>query len=195
MSLPTLPQGRWHFPESTRIPHLDQQTLLQRLLLGITRRQAGADSNLNVFLILARLGRIFPRYLLFLSHMLMKGRIARIDKERIILRAAWRMGCVYEWGHHAHMARDLGVSESVIRSLAEEDCAGWDSRLRAFVRATDELIAGQRLSDETWASLKQQLSNDQCVEFCMLVGHYMMVAMTINAAGVRLEPGYLDGVQ
>ena len=34
--------------------------------------------------------------------------------------------------------------------------------------------------------------DDQLVEFCMLVGHYLMVAMTINSCGLVLEPGYLD---
>lgn len=79
---------------------------------------AARGEDLNVFTVLARLGGIFLPYLLFLSQILMKGRI----------------------------------------------------------------------------SLREQLSEDQAVEFCMLVGHYVMVAGTINTLGVRLEPGYLKDI-
>ena len=189
-----LPAGQWIIPEKSRLPELAdaEQSLLQKLLLKITRNQAGSKDNLNVFLMLARLGAIFPRYLLFLSHILMKGRISRADKERIILHAAWRLGCVYEWGHHAHMAKELGISDAEIQSLASSHASRWDERLSAFVKGVDELIDDKRLSDQTWGRLSKHLTPDQMVEFCMLVGHYIMVAISINSTGVKLEPGYLD---
>ena len=62
------------------------------------------------------------------------------------------------------------------------------------MRAADELIEHRVLSDAAWRSLAAELTDDQLVEFCMLVGHYLMVAMTINSCGLELEPGYLDGL-
>lgn len=194
MSSLKLPPGNWYHPERSRIPALPkaQQGPLQKLLLAVTRRQAKSADNLNVFMMLARLGAIFPRYLLFLSHILMKGRISRVDKERIILHAAWRLGCVYEWGHHAHMARELGIADEEIQSLASTHSKRWDGRLQALVQGVDELIDNKRLSDATWAALSRFYSPEQMVEFCMMVGHYIMVAVTINSTGVQLEPGYLN---
>jgi alkylhydroperoxidase family enzyme len=176
--LPALPPGSWHYPAGSRIDlaPVAKQTLLQKLLLTMTRRQAKADHDLNVFKALARLGGIFMPYLLFLRQILTKGRISRADKERIILRVAWRVGCVYEWGHHVHMAAELGIRNEEIRSLAQPESASWDRRLRTFVEAADELVDQRLLSDETWGQLREQLSDDQAVEFCMLVGHYVMVA-------------------
>ena len=196
MERPALPPGSWHQPTTARLEGIPvaRQTALQKLLLRITRRQAKADEDLNVFTVLARLGGIFLPYLLFLSQILTKGRISRLDKERIILRVAWRVGCVYEWGHHVQMAKDLGIRDEEIRSLAESQSASWDRRLRTLIQAADELIDRRLLSDETWALLREQLSEDQAVEFCMLVGHYVMVAGTINTLGVRLEPGYLQDI-
>jgi alkylhydroperoxidase family enzyme len=112
--------------------------LIQKFFLWITRRGAKSATNLNVFAVFARLGAIFPRYLLFLSHILMKGKISREDKERIILRLAWRVGCVYEWTHHVHMARDLGIADSLIYSLADKSSPLWDEKLTAYVMAVDE---------------------------------------------------------
>lgn len=196
MELPTLPPGSWHQPASSRFQPtpIARRTALQKLLLGITRRRAKADEDLTVFTVLSRLGGIFLPYLLFLSQILIKGRISRADKERIILRVAWRVGCVYEWGHHVHMATELGVSDDEIRSLAEPQSASWDRRLRTLVQAADELVDRRLLSYETWDLLREQLSEDQAIEFCMLVGHYVMVAGTINTLGVRLEPGYLKDI-
>ncbi len=117
MELPTLPPGSWHQPAIPRCQPapVARQTALQKLLLGVTRRRAKADEDLHVFTVLSRLGGIFLPYLLFLSQILMKSRISRVDKERIILRVAWRVGCVYEWGHHVHMATELGVAGEVSR--------------------------------------------------------------------------------
>lgn len=191
-----LPPGPWyvpHRPSLERVPPA-QQSLVTRLMLGVVRRAAATSEDLEVFVVLSRLGPLFPRYLLFLSHLLRRGAIPRADKERIILRVAWRLGCIYEWGHHATMARDLGVSADEIRSIAEETSDRWTPRLRTLLAATDEILERRRFGDDTWASLREELREDQLVELCFVVGHYVMVAGTINGMSVRLEPGYLRGI-
>jgi 4-carboxymuconolactone decarboxylase len=187
-----LPPGTWRYSCVDRLTPrpASQRNIRQKLLLALTRRQAGVVRDLHVFLMLARLGSIFPRYLLFLSHLLMKGRIARADKERIILHVAWRLGCVYEWGHHFQIAQALGLNETDILSVAQQYSDRWDQRLTCLIAGADEIIDDKCLSEATWNRLARHLSEEQLVEFCMLVGHYMMVAVTIHSTGVRLEPEY-----
>lgn len=189
-----LPEGPWVHSSRQRIAGLplSEQGFFARRLLGLTRRNAGSETNLFVFTLLARLGRMFFPYLMFLSQVLMKGGISRVDKERIILRVAWRIGCVYEWGHHVEMARDLGLTDEDILGIAMEDNPEWDPRLRALVTATDELLRDRRVSNLALDALRDHLDENQMVEFCMLVGHYVMVAGLINTAGLQLEPGYVD---
>lgn len=196
MNAARLPAGRWHVPGQTRVSGLprEEQGPATRFFLGLTRRASGGDKVLDVFSLLARLGAMFPRYLLFLSHILKGGSIGRADKERIILRVAWRVGCIYEWGHHVPMARELGISDDEILSLAQEDSPHWDDRTRTFLRAADELVERRVLGDDAWQALAAELTENQLVEFCMLVGHYLMVAMTINTCGLELEPEYLDAL-
>ena len=193
MSKLVFPPGEWH-SKDVRVPPLqrNEQSFLQKLLLRLTRRAAKAPCNLNVFLVFARLGPIFPRYLLFLSHLLMKGRLSRVDKERVILHLAWRLGCRYEWVHHFHMAAELGLSTEQILSMAQRASTLWDERTRCLVLAADELLDKTVLTDMTWAQLRPHLNADETVELCMLVGHYVMVAMTINATGIQPEPQYLE---
>ena len=43
------------------------------------------------------------------------------------------------------------------------------------------------ISDEVWAELRPLLSDEQLIEVCMLVGHYGMLAGTLNSLGVPLD--------
>ncbi|GAB4564147.1 MAG: hypothetical protein Tsb0020_13960 [Haliangiales bacterium] len=191
-----LPKGPWHRAHKSRLSHPSARSysLTQRFWLWLVRQKSNSERDLNVFSALVKLGPIFPRYLLFLSHILPKGQIARADKERIILRVAYRMGCIYEWGHHSHFADQLGISAADVCALAEPVFVSGDERLSAFVAGVDELIDERAVGDETWSRLAAVLTEAQLVEFCMLVGHYIMIAGFINSVGVTLEPGYLEGI-
>lgn len=193
MSEHQLPPGTWHVPGDARVSPLpkNQRGFVPNALLAIVRRQAGVDRDPNFLSILPRLGAIFFYYALFAGQLLMKGRISRADKERIILRTVWRLGCIYEWVHHVRFARELGVTDAEISSLAEEQSGLWSARTRALVMATDDLVQRRRIGDAAWAQLRRELSEDQAVEFCMIVGHHVMVVGMINSLDIRVEPGYL----
>ena len=53
-------------------------------------------------------------------------------------------------------------------------------------RAADELHEERRVSDATWDELRPLLSDQQLIELCLLVGHYEMLAMTLNS--LQVEP-------
>ena len=52
--------------------------------------------------------------------------------------------------------------------------------------AAEELLNTRTLSDETWQALRGELSERHLIELPMLVGHYEMLAMTINS--LRIQP-------
>ncbi len=62
----------------------------------------------------------------------------------------------------------------------------WTDRQRTVLTAVDALVRDGDVNDETWASLRRHLSERDCIEFCLLVGHYVMLAMTI--AALRIQP-------
>jgi len=55
-----------------------------------------------------------------------------------------------------------------------------------LLRAADEMHATRTLSDELWGALRPLLNDQELIELCMLIGHYEMLAMTLNA--LRVEP-------
>jgi AhpD family alkylhydroperoxidase len=130
----------------------------------------------------------------FLLQLLKRGRLSPVERELVILRVAWRLGCVYEWGHHVHTAKRLGVTDSEIETITTDAAAGGSSRLAAFLTATDELLADRALSGETWALARRFASDDELLELCLLVGHYVMVAITLNSVGVQLEDEFVTAL-
>jgi AhpD family alkylhydroperoxidase len=191
-----LPAGSWNILDAPRVLPLDRRSVpvLGRLVLAFIRRAEGTHADFNVFTTLARLGTIFPAHIVFLLQLLKRGRLSPVERELVILRVAWRLGCVYEWGHHVQTAKRLGVTDSEIETITTDAAAGDSSRLAAFLTATDELLADRALSSETWALARRFASDDELLELCLLVGHYVMVAMTLNSVGVQLEDEFVTAL-
>ncbi len=184
-----LPAGDWHLAPHARVAPAAPRSLglTARLVLRVIRWRARAPHDYNVFRTLARLGGIFPAHAVFLSQILLKGRLPVAEKELVILRVAWRRGCVYEWSLHSPMATAAGVPEHHKHAAATESPRFDDPRLHALVRATDEILATGTLTDASWSALCDHCTHDEALELCMLIGHYVMIALTLNTVGVQVD--------
>jgi alkylhydroperoxidase family enzyme len=141
----------------------------------------------NIFTTLARHRRLFRRWLRFAAALMPRGTLPRADTELVILRVAHNCACEYEWRHHEHIAQTVGLSaQHVDRVRAGADADGWSGRQALLLRTADELHADRTISDALWGELRPLLSDVELIELCMLVGHYELLAMTLNA--LRVEP-------
>lgn len=159
-------------------------------------RAAGAVTGTEppkVFTTLARHPRLFRRWLRFASALMPGGVLRRAETELVILRVAHNCRSDYEWGQHERLAVAAGLArEDVERVRSGPGAGGWSDRQELLLRAADELHAERTISDSLWAELRPVYSDRELIELCMLVGHYEMLAMTLNALGVqpdRLRPG------
>jgi AhpD family alkylhydroperoxidase len=140
----------------------------------------------NLFTTLARHRGLFRKWLRFAGALMPGGRLPRADSELLILRVAHNTGCEYEWLHHERIAQHSGLSaEEVDRVRLGPEAEGWSPGQAVLLRATDELHSRHAISDEVWAQLSEALSEPQLIELCMLVGHYEMLAMTLNSLAVQ----------
>jgi alkylhydroperoxidase family enzyme len=105
----------------------------------------------------------------------------------VILRVASLAPSEYEWGHHERIAQRFGLDRAAIERVRDgADAEGWSPRHVAILRAVDELHATRTLADGTWDALRAAgLNETELIELPMLVGHYEMLAMTLNALRVR----------
>ncbi len=142
----------------------------------------------NIFLTLGRHPRLFAPWLAFAAQMMPRGALPREDTELLILRVAWNTRCRYEWDHHVRMGREAGLSDTDMERVCDgPEAEGWTERQRDLLAACDELHTEGVLSDATFERLSAHLNDKRLVEFCFLVGHYEMLAMTLLSLGVQPE--------
>jgi alkylhydroperoxidase family enzyme len=162
-----------------------------RVNLAIARLigAASGGGTPNVFTTLGRNRRLFRAWLRFAGRLMPGGALPRAHTELVILRVAHNCSCDYEWGHHEHLGRAAGLgSGEVERVRAGPGAAGWTEPQRLFLRAADELHEHRTISDELWEELRGLLDEPRLIELLMLIGHYEMLAMTLNALAVQPDP-------
>ncbi|HLQ16302.1 MAG TPA: carboxymuconolactone decarboxylase family protein [Candidatus Eisenbacteria bacterium] len=110
------------------------------------------------------------------------------ERELLILRAAWRCQSSYEWGQHARIAHQVGLTDAEIRRIAGgPDDTDWAPADALLLRAVDELVDERRLSDTTYMALAKRYEPARLLLLTMLAGHYVMLAGVLDAAGVEPE--------
>ncbi len=160
---------------------------LNARILGLLQRGARTSRPPHLFATLARHRRLFRAWLLFAGTLMPRGRLPRAETELVILRVAHNSRCEYEWRHHERLARATGVSAAAIERVREgPEAPGWGTREQLLLRCTDALHERRELPDELWAKLSEVFSEVELVELVMLVGHYEMLATTIQA--LRIQP-------
>ena len=145
----------------------------------------------NIFSTLVQAPGLFRRWLPF-GGKLLSGKLPARDRELLILRTAWNCRAGYEWGHHVAIGLESGLTRQEVDRVPDGPAANWPTPDALLLQAADELHAEQRMSDATWEGLSSRYDTQQLIELPMLVGHYHLVAMTLNTLGVELEPGYED---
>jgi 4-carboxymuconolactone decarboxylase len=161
---------------------------LVRLVASLTARATRGEAP-RVFTTLGRHPRLFRTWLRFSATLLLRGDLPGADRELVILRTAWRSGSWYEWAQHGALAAGSGlVAHDLERVIEGPGAAGWRPRQRLLLMGTDELHDHRVITDRTWAALATELTERELIELCLLVGHYEMLAMTLNSLGVEAEP-------
>jgi AhpD family alkylhydroperoxidase len=144
----------------------------------------------NVFTTLARHPGLFRRWLVFAGGLMPGGKLPREETELAILRVAHNSGCAYEWDHHERIGRRAGLTAAEIERVREEAAPGsdWSGRKGLVLRAADALHTDGVIGDELWAELAAAFDERELIELCLLIGHYEMLAMTLNTLRVQLDP-------
>ena len=174
-------------PQAPRIhplPENERDDRARELLAQAGGPAAGAT---NIFATLVRHPGLFRWWLPF-GGKLLAGKLPARDRELLILRTGWNCRSDYEWAQHVRIARAAGVSDDEIaRVPAGAAGEGWSALDALLMTAADELHRDACLSDPTWVALAEHYDERQMVEVPMLVGHYHLVAFTLNSLGVQVE--------
>ncbi len=100
----------------------------------------------------------------------------------------WRAN--FEFWAHARLARNAGVSEGAIDAIGDgEQPFFGDERQQTVYQFGRELIENQRVSDETYESLKGMIGERGVFEVASVMGYYALVSIGLNTFNVAMPPG------
>lgn len=141
----------------------------------------------NVLLTLGRHRRLFRGWLRFAGRLMPGGLLARRETELVILRVAHLAGSDYEFAHHVRLGRRAGIGAAEVAAVRTgPDAQTWGARERELLATADALHARRDLDDAEWAALRVHLDEREAIELLLLVGHYEMLATTLQA--LRVQP-------
>lgn len=179
--------GRATSPRLAPLPEPERTESQRELLASVD--VGGPLGEANIFTTLVRAPRVFRRWLPF-GGALLRGSLPARDRELLILRTAVNCRAPYEWGQHVRLGELAGLSSDEIARVAEGPAAaGWSPDDELLLAVADELHATCTLSDARYAALAARYDEVQLIEVPMVVGHYHLVAMTLNALGVENDEG------
>lgn len=107
-------------------------------------------------------------------------------------RAGYTVGSQFVFSQHCKASRDVGLTEAQIEAIPNWQTADCYSPVeRAVLAYTDGLVLDRgRVSDGTFAALKEHLSDEEILEFTYITCTYMMHAVMSRA--LRLEYDDVD---
>ncbi len=150
----------------------------------------GTGTIFNIFRTLAHAPEALKRFNQWGGYILSdRNSLPARERELVILRTGFLCSAGYEWAQHEVIGKRVGLTDDEIaRIKAGPDADGWSAADAALLRATDDLVRDQFVSDASWAAL-DALSDRQKMDLVFTVGQYTQVSMMLNSFGVQLDEG------
>lgn len=174
-----------------RVPYLDRADLApeDRDIYDDLLAQRGEV--INLFRALAHTPGLLRRLLGYSTALRQTLRLDPWLRELAILTVGRVTGVEYEFTHHWHIARSLGVPREKLEALEGshvEDSPLWTGEERAVVRYSAEVTRGVATREETFRALRRFLDVPRLVELVQVVAYYNMIVRILGPLEIDLEP-------
>ena len=111
-------------------------------------------------------------------------------RELAILITAKHWSAQYEWFAHESHARKPGLPDDVIEAVRHGERPEFgDAAEEEIYDFCTELYENRRVSDGTYAKVEARFGNVGAVELAGLLGHYNLIAITLNVGEVSVPDG------
>lgn len=111
-------------------------------------------------------------------------------RELAILITAKHWKAQYEWFAHEKIAREAGLDGGIIEAIRTGRTPDFTEEAEEIVwRFATELYASRRVSDKAFAAAEKRFGLSGVVDLVGLMGHYNVIAMTLNSFEVEVPDG------
>ena len=146
-----------------------------------------APADLTIFQVLANAERAFKPIVDLIQALLSDvNALAPQLRQLAILEVSRSTGSDYEWAQQVALAREAGVSEEKITSLAQAggDAPLLDGNERLILRAVAEADRAGEVTEATVREMLDRFGPAALVELLLTVGHYRSMACVMRSAGL-----------
>ncbi|HVT25449.1 MAG TPA: carboxymuconolactone decarboxylase family protein [Rhizomicrobium sp.] len=144
--------------------------------------------NMNLHRTLAHSPEMLGLWLPWAEKVLRGNSLPERDREIIILRVAAAWNSDYEWGLHAALAIEIGMTEADLKAIVEgPGDSHWSEKEAVVIEATDEVLDRKPICERLWRSLEQHYSSQQLIDFMMTIAEFSLVAMMLTTLHIPLE--------
>jgi alkylhydroperoxidase family enzyme len=142
--------------------------------------------------VIAQHPTFLPPYLQWAKAVALGGTLSPRHNELLALRTAYLCRSDFEWGVHTQYAlgRECLTVDEIAAVALSPASPTWSAIEQALLRSVDELHTNAVITDETWAQLAETFDAGALLEVVFVVGHYTMLSMVTNSAGVQPEAGW-----
>lgn len=111
-----------------------------------------------------------------------------VKRETAILGTAREINSQYEWTHHEHVARQVGVRPELIEAIkSKQALVELSPDDRAIIQVAKDMVHHRTVGEETFQTILRLLGPEQAVDLITLVGYFVMLGSVFNALGLELE--------
>lgn len=176
-------------PATPRVPLIGDDTTDARLSATYDHVRTTLGRIPNVYRTLGHNPALLDAWLAFAWPLRHAPRADRTLRELVIMRTAQLTSCDYEWRQHWSMAIDAGVTEAQLSALSRwPDADDFSPAEKSALRMADELAHTAALGHASWAALRAQFSDVECVELVLTASFYSCVSRVLGGLAVPLEP-------
>lgn len=144
--------------------------------------------NKNIFRMLGHSQKHFEYYIRLGGAIRYRGELDAQLREIAITRTGILCNAEYEVVAHKNLASEAGVSDEKIAALEEGASSDVFSELeKQVLRFTDDVVANDRASDDTFNPLAEKLSKTDMVELVIAIGFYILTSKFLMNFDVDLQ--------
>jgi alkylhydroperoxidase family enzyme len=116
-------------------------------------------------------------------------------RELAILQVGWMEKSEYEFTHHVKIGKEFGVTDEDIQGLfleTEGKPSKLDPLTKTVLKGAREMVRNIGMSDETFAEIKQHLSNEHMTDLVLTIAFYCAVVRVLATMKIDNEPQYKE---
>ncbi len=140
----------------------------------------------NIFGTLCRHMPLLDAWSEFGLYTMRTSQVDPVLREVLVLRTSRNVNCDYEWHHHEHIGRGIGLTEEQIAQIHDGQAMD-DEDHNLMVQCADDLSESTELSDKTWSAMVERFGLGYTLDTIFTVGAYTALAMGLKSCRVQVE--------